>query len=88
MGKAGLDDEAEAYGETRGHSARQPVFLNLQGLCADSPKRTGVAHPEGSLGSEPQRVGGVDLWWHLQGFPSKVFLAQLNAQRLGSIIKR
>ena len=62
MGKAGLDDEAEAYGETRGHSARQPVFLNLQGLCADSPKRTGVAHPEGSLGSEPQRVGGVDLW--------------------------
>ena len=47
---AGSDAGAEAY------RARQPVFRGLPGLCADSPKRTGVARPEGSIGPEPQRV--------------------------------
>ena len=48
MGKAGLDAGAKAKG------ARQPVFRDLPGLCADTPKHTGVA--------EPQGPGAVDLW--------------------------
>ena len=61
MGKAGSDAGAEEQG------ARQPVFIDLPGLCADSPKLTGVASPEGSVGPELRRVSGVDLWRHLPG---------------------
>ena len=59
MGKAGSDAGAEAKG------ARQPVFRDLPSLCANPPKRTGVARLEGSIGPEPQGAGGVDLWRHL-----------------------
>ena len=65
MGKAGPDAGAKAKG------ARQPVFRDLPSLCANPPKRTGVARLEGSIGPEPQVVGGVALWRHL---PSKSVL--------------
>ena len=69
MGKAGSDAGAEAKG------ARQPVFRDLPGLCADTPKRTGVARPEGSIGPEPQGAGGVDLRRYL---PSKSVLGPVQ----------
>ena len=43
----------------------QPVFRDLPGLCADTPKHSRVARAEGSIRPEPQRVSGVDLWRHL-----------------------
>ena len=76
MGKAGSDAGAKAKG------ARQPVFRDLLCLCANPPKRTGVARLEGSIGpswwSRPmatsslqERWARVDLWRHL---PSKSVL--------------
>ena len=58
---AGSDTGAKAKG------AKRPVFRDLPGLrlCADTPKRTGVARIEESAGPEPQGVGRVDLWRHL-----------------------
>ena len=60
MGKAGSD-------AAEGKGARQPVFRDLPGLCAESHKRYGVARPdsEGSNGPECQRVSGVDLCRYL-----------------------
>ncbi len=56
MGTAGSDTGAKAKG------AKRPVLRDLQGLCADTPKCTGVASIEESAGPEPQGVGRVDLW--------------------------
>ena len=69
MGSAGSDTGAKAKG------AKRPVFRDLPGLCANAPKRTGVARTEESAGPEPQGVGRIDLWRHL---PSESVLGPMQ----------
>ena len=69
MGTAGSDTGAKAKG------AKRPFLRDLPGLCADTPKRTGVARIEESAGPEPQGVGRVDLWRHL---PSESVLGPMQ----------
>jgi hypothetical protein len=71
MGTAGSDTGAKA------EEAERPVFRDLPGLrlCADTPKRTGVARIEESAGPEPQGVGRVDPWRHL---PSESVLGPMQ----------
>ena len=56
---------------------------DLPGLCANTPKRTGVARTKESAGLEPQGLGRVDLWRHL---PSESVLGpmQCAATRIDS----
>jgi hypothetical protein len=69
MGTAGSDTGAKAKG------AKRPVLGDLPALCADTPKRTGMARIEESAGPEPQAVGRVDLWTHL---PSESVLGPMQ----------
>ena len=77
MGKVSSDAGAEAKG------ARRPVSRDLPGLCANTPKRNGVARTKESAGLEPQGLGRVNLWRHL---PSESVLdpMQCAATRIDS----
>jgi hypothetical protein len=79
IGTADSDTGAKAKG------AKGPVLRDLPGLCADNQKRTGVARIEESAGPEPQGVGSTNSSTYGDIFPPRVFLAQCNAPRLGSI---
>jgi hypothetical protein len=74
---------ASSYAGAEAKGARRPVFGDLPGLCANTPKRTGVASTKESAGLEPQGLGRVDLWRHL---PSESVLGpmQCAATRIDS----
>jgi hypothetical protein len=74
MGTAGSDTKAKG--------TERPLLRDLPGLCADTPKRTGVARIEG-LDLSLKVLGRVDLWRHL---PSESVLGpmQCAATRIDS----